>query len=209
MQDNWVKQISSIEFALNNTQSTATGLTPFKVETGRDPLVPLDLSKTLGHDTDKSRLHGNIGSAYKMIENITALQQQARDNIEIANSNMSKHADARRRKAEELSVGDRVYLKLEGIDLDIFKKRPCKKLNPLWYGPLEILKKVSPVSYKLSLPTKSKIHDVFHVDRLRGLFLETVVMSTSVLTQIGFFPGSLGLPSTHFITFKIFIIHTP
>ena len=167
MQDNWVTQISSIEFALNNTQSTATGLTPFKVETGRDPLVPLDLSKTLGHDTDKSRLHGNIGSAYEMIENITTLQQQARDNIEIENANMSKHADARRRKAEELSVGDRVYLKLEGIDLDIFKKRPCKKLNPLWYGPLEILKKVSPVSYKLSLPTKSKIHDVFHVDRLK------------------------------------------
>ena len=44
---------------------------------------------------------------------------------------------------------------------------------------------------------------------LRGLFLEMVVMSTSVLTQIDFFPGSLGLPSTHFITFKIFIIKTP
>ena len=121
-----------------------------------------------------------------MIENITVLQQKARENIEIANSNMSKHADARRRKAEELSVGDRVYLRLEGIELDIFKKRPCKKLNPLWFGPLEILKKVSPVSYKLSLPVNSKIHDVFHVDRLKSCKTcdQQIMSRARKLTQI-------------------------
>ena len=103
-----------------------------------------------------------------MLDTITALQQQARDKIKLANANMSKYADARRRAADEIKVGDRVYLKMEGIELDIFKKRPCKKLNPLWYGPLDVLKKISPVSYKLALPVNAKIHDVFHVDRLKS-----------------------------------------
>jgi len=168
-QDNWVKQLASIEFALNNTTSTATGLTPFKIETGRDPNVPLDLSRSLGSTKHgKRERDSNASPAYKMLEDITAAQQLARDNIELANSNMSKYADERRRKGDDIKIGDRVYLKLEGIELDIFKKRPCKKLNPLWFGPLEVLKKISPVSYKLALPVNSNIHDVFHVDRLKS-----------------------------------------
>jgi len=55
-----------------------------------------------------------------MLDTITALQQQARDKIKLANANMSKYADARRRAADEIKVGDRVYLKMEGIELDIF-----------------------------------------------------------------------------------------
>ena len=165
-QDNWVRQLASIEFALNNTKSTAIGLTPFNVETGRDPLVPLDLSRTLGQHTGKKRLHDK-STALDMLDKITAMQQYARDKIQLADANMSRFADERRRKAHSFMAGDKVYLKLEGIELAVFKNRPCKKLNPLWFGPLEILKKISPVSYRISLPDKCKIHDVFHIDRLK------------------------------------------
>ena len=45
----------------------------------------------------------------------------------------------------------------------------CKKLRPLWFGPLKILQKISPVSFQIRLPPQSKIHDVFHVDRLKAV----------------------------------------
>jgi len=58
-------------------------------------------------------------------------------------------------------------LKLEGIEISRFSNTPSKKLRPLWFGPLLILKKISPVSFQIRLPPDSKIHDVFHVDRLK------------------------------------------
>ena len=40
-------------------------------------------------------------------------------------------------------------------------------MGPVYYGPFEILKKISPVSYQILLPHKSSVHDVFHIDRLK------------------------------------------
>jgi hypothetical protein len=40
-------------------------------------------------------------------------------------------------------------------------------LAPKFYGPYQIIKRVGPVSYKLALPTTSKIHLVFHVSCLK------------------------------------------
>jgi hypothetical protein len=67
---------------------------------------------------------------------------------------------------EDIKPGSKCYLKLEGIELDRFKLRPCAKLNPLKFGPLDVVRKVSPVSFELALPVGSDIHPVFHVDRL-------------------------------------------
>ena len=42
------------------------------------------------------------------------------------------------------------------------------KLSPRFIGPYEVIKKVSPVAYIISLPLElEKIHNVFHVSMLR------------------------------------------
>ena len=42
------------------------------------------------------------------------------------------------------------------------------KLSPRFIGPYEVIEKLSPVAYRLTLPPKlEKIHNVFHVSMLR------------------------------------------
>jgi hypothetical protein len=58
--------------------------------------------------------------------------------------------------------GEQVWL--EGLNLKTH--HPMAKLAPRRYGPFPINKKLSPVTYQLSLPSSMKIHPVFHVDLL-------------------------------------------
>ena len=105
--------------------------------------------------------------AHLFLQDIASAHAKARDQLMIARDRMIKFADRRRSTVKGLAVGGKCYLKLEGIDFEIFKRRPNKKLGNLWFGPFEILEQISPVSYKLDLPHNTKIHPVFHVDRLK------------------------------------------
>ncbi|GKE11508.1 hypothetical protein Tco_1415059, partial [Tanacetum coccineum] len=42
------------------------------------------------------------------------------------------------------------------------------KLNPQYIGPFKLLKRISPVAYKLKLPKElSNVHSTFHVSNLK------------------------------------------
>ncbi|KAL1339423.1 hypothetical protein AAHE18_U035300 [Arachis hypogaea] len=71
------------------------------------------------------------------------------------------YADQRWKPLEE-----HVFLKVTpptGIERSI----KTKKLNPRYIGPFEILKRIAPVAYRITLPPHlSNLHDVFHVSQL-------------------------------------------
>ena len=79
-----------------------------------------------------------------------------------------------RRLAEELKPGvDKCWINLDGINLKTLKVKRAKrvkKLNPLWYGPFDIIERTGVLSYRIKLPAdkvNAGLHDVFHIMNIR------------------------------------------
>jgi len=68
----------------------------------------------------------------------------------------------RHRDTPKYHKGDLVWL--EGRHLRT--NQPTAKLAPKRHGPFSIIQVMSPVNYRLKLPTQWSIHDVFHIDLL-------------------------------------------
>ncbi|KAA8522007.1 hypothetical protein F0562_012679 [Nyssa sinensis] len=112
--------------------------------------------------------------------------------LQESQSRMKKIYDQHRTE-REFEVGDWVYLKLQPYRQTSVAIRKAAKLAPKYYGPFMILKKIGAVSYKLELPTESKIHPVFHVSLLKKKVsskhpiqgeLPAVVMDTGTIFPI-------------------------
>jgi hypothetical protein len=68
----------------------------------------------------------------------------------------------RHRDTPKYQVGDQVWL--EGRHLRT--NQPTAKLAPKRHGPFKVTQVMSPINYRLELPTQWSIHNVFHTDLL-------------------------------------------
>ena len=59
-------------------------------------------------------------------------------------------------------VGNKVWLETSNLRLQY----PCRKLSPKRLGPFKITQVLSPLVYRLKLPSTWKIHDTFHAGLL-------------------------------------------
>ncbi|KAD2392815.1 hypothetical protein E3N88_39792 [Mikania micrantha] len=91
-------------------------------------------------------------------------------------SRQKSYAD-KRRKPLEFQVGDRVLLKVSPWK-GVVHFRKKGKLAPRYVGPFEIIERIGPVAYRLTLLDEfSCVHDVFHVSYLKKcLFDESLVI---------------------------------
>ena len=183
-QDNWVDMMTAVEFSINNSVAASTGMAPLFVETGRHALVPIDIgmmpmqmdtvsvvdaAKRVAMDTyfatAATASCGAVASRY--LQRVRTAHQRARDALQSSRMRMEETA-AKGRRDVSFKVGDKVWLSAEGITLDVHRERACAKLVPVYYGPYVITESITPVSYRIKLPSACKIHDVFHVRRLKS-----------------------------------------
>lgn len=80
----------------------------------------------------------------------------------------------KKRTDRSFAVGDWVFLRLQPYRQKTVVLRHNLKLSPRFYGPFQIVERISAVAYKLNLPSSSRIHPVFHVSCLKKKLGEQV-----------------------------------
>jgi hypothetical protein len=77
-------------------------------------------------------------------------------------------------------VGDLVYLRLHPYRQTLIKRNGVEKINPHFYGPYKVSRRVVEVSYEIELPPGSKIHNVFHVSCLKKALVQQVSLTNEL-----------------------------
>jgi hypothetical protein len=164
MHDDWDRLLRCAELAYNSTVNASTGYSPYELDLGQNPSMPANL---VASDRDIIGDNANNVAVESMLNDMRRALVRARDNLIKAQERQKKYADEHRRD-ESFVVGDRIMLDLT----DLTFPKGAKKLHHKWAGPFSVVKVVSTVSYQIDLPANWRIHDVFHVSKLKR-FVDT------------------------------------
>ena len=139
------------EYAYNNSNTTATDMTPFYANYGRNP-----------ESTNPQRSEAVNPASYAYSHWIAGAIEKCREKLELTQQQMAQYADPKRKEPPAYTVGDAVMLSRKNIKI----KRPSKKLDHKFLGPFQIEKIISPTAVRLTLPQKWKTHPSFHVSEI-------------------------------------------
>ena len=107
----------------------------------------------------------------EMLRDMELTVKQVQCNLKIAQDNHKSNAD-RNKTPREFVAGDHVFVNVKPRK-NSFKLGSCAKLAPRYFGPFEILARVGPVAYQLTLSPNLRIHNVFHVSILKKYVHDT------------------------------------
>ena len=111
-------------------------------------------------------LQGSSGTVEQLAENLKNARDEARDAIALAKRKQKRYADDSR-KQKSFQPGDLAVLKYNRFGPG-YKLLPEHKRKLAPVGNLvRILERLSPLSYRIDLPSGSRIHDVVSVVHLR------------------------------------------
>jgi hypothetical protein len=157
-QRDWDEHLTAAEFACNSAPNASTGLSPFMMNSGREPNTPASILEPP---------NSNVHSTEVFLTKMQNLTKRASDALALAKARQERYAN-RSRRALQFEVGDMVLLSANHLRLASMAARPSKKLQPRFVGPYRIAQIVSPVAYRLELPPSLRVHPVFHVSLLRA-----------------------------------------
>ena len=120
----WVKQLPLAEFAANNAVNASTGYTPFYLEEGQDPTVPMSLLD--------STVQTRNQAVNDMVDRMKVGLRSAWENIQTAQERMKRAVDKSCRE-ETFSEGDEVTLSTRHLK-QVSSHLPVK-LRRRWVGP--------------------------------------------------------------------------
>ena len=123
------------EFVVNNKIHSATKMSPFMVNYGRE--------LRMGGDIRKKR---KVEKATEFVERMKKVQEEAGVALKKAQEDMKRQADRGRKETEDWKKGDKVMLSIRDL---VFKERLARKLVDRYIGPYMIKKVVSTNAVKL------------------------------------------------------------
>ncbi|KAK3508012.1 hypothetical protein QTP70_010143 [Hemibagrus guttatus] len=151
-QHRWSEFLPWAEYAQNSLIHSSTGLTPFQCVLGyQPPLFPW-----LGEPSDVPA----VEEWYRLSQEVW---ERAHVHLQRAVRRQRIQADRHRRPHPSSQVGQKVWLSTQNLHLKLL----CRKLNPKFVGPFEIVRQVNPVAYQLRLPASYRICPTFHVSLLK------------------------------------------
>jgi len=151
-QKDWLEWLASAEFAVNNKTHTATKVSPFMANYGRE--------LRMGGDIRKKR---KVESATEFVERMKKIHEEAEAALKKTQKEMKRYADRSRKEMENWKKEDRVLLSTKDL---VFKERPMKKLIERYVGPYSIKEVVSLNVVKLRLPSSMRIHPVVNISQI-------------------------------------------
>ena len=157
--DNWDELLPLVEFAINDSVQTSSGMSPFFADTGRHPVTPATLLVPMNGGQ-------KLGDAQRFLDHQAAVLREVKDNLVVAQQRQIASANVHRRH-RIFQVGDLVLVSTDYLLSPEQRQRPKRKLLPTWQGPWEIVEVVSHSAYRLRLPVEVKAHPVLSVEALR------------------------------------------
>lgn len=148
----WEDLLPAAELAYNCTVHNSTGLTPFEVMIGENPLraADLDIVEEMSPITSPP-----------MTKLFQQLVDRAATHIMEAQA-AQQHWTNKHRRDVQFKVGDRVWLSTRYI-----QPRGSAKFQARFIGPFPIIAKIGKAAYRLKLPPSMTQHPVFHVSLLQ------------------------------------------
>ena len=177
-EDSWDVQLPMVEFAINNSPAESTHQTPFVLNYGVHPrhpglaqLVRPQQELSVAIDTPcafelnqvATRDIPEVPAAVRFTQEMQAAIDHTKMLLHASRQRMMAIANPHRIEAP-FRVGDMVFLSTRYIKL---KYKGCPKLMPRYVGPFPIVASIGSVSFRLQLPSKMRIHPVFHASLLK------------------------------------------
>ena len=153
--DDWDLHLAAAEFAYNNSRQASTGYSPFYLNYGFHPRTPADIAA--GNEP--------VQAAVDWLQAFESDQRLAQDSLAKAQQRQAQYADQRRSDLE-FQEGSRVLLSTANLTQP--GQGRSRKFQAKWIGPFRVIEKLSPVAYRLALPSSFKIHPVFHASLLKA-----------------------------------------
>ena len=153
-QENWAQLLPGAMLAINNRDSTVTGLSPFFLLHGYhvDPIQPVEEPTA-----PPSPL---TGKAEALVQRLRDAMNFAQSAMAAAQQSMEEDANKKRGASDRFEEGDEVWLSLRNVKTG----QPSKKLAWL-HSKYRVTKVVGSHTVELDVPPT--IHNRFHVDLLR------------------------------------------
>jgi len=101
----------------------------------------------------------SILSVEEFVKGMSEVMRPANENLKIAQEKQKEQADKHRHEPPSWNVGDRVLVSTEN-----FKGY---KLKEKFIRPFKIVEKLNEVTYRVELPSKYQVHNVFHSSLLK------------------------------------------